>query len=66
MYKGDSGLKYDNFTKKYLNISAEYVIESHDEFHNRAFVTNFTKNVRPCNRTDFDQVGMAPDFDAMT
>jgi hypothetical protein len=56
MYKGDSGLKYDDFTKKYLNISAEYVIESHDEFHNRTFVTNFTKNVRPCNRTDFDQV----------
>ena len=66
MYKGDSGLKYDNFTKKYLNISAEYVIESHDEFHNRTFVTNFTKNVRPCNRTDFDQVKMASDFDLLT
>ena len=66
MYKGDSGLQYDDFTKRYLNISAEYDIESHDEFHNRTFVTNFTKNVRQCNRTDFDQVEMGEDFDAMS
>jgi hypothetical protein len=66
MYKSDSGLKYDNITRKYLNISVEYVTESHDEFHSRTFITNFTKNVRSCNRADFDQVGMADEFDAMT
>ena len=37
MYKGDAGLMYDNETRKYLNISAEYEIESHDEFHKRTF-----------------------------
>ena len=40
---------YDNDTRRYLNISAEYEIESHDEFHNRTFQTNLTKNVPTVN-----------------
>ena len=66
MYKGEAGLMYDNETRKYLNISAEYEIESHDEFHNRTFQTNLTKNVRPCKHEDFDQLGTGEDFEAMT
>jgi len=37
MYKGDTALSYDNDARRYLNISAEYEIESHDEFHKRTF-----------------------------
>ncbi len=54
MYKGDTALSYDNDARRYLNISAEYEIESHDKFHNRTFLTNLTKEVRPCKHEDFD------------
>ena len=66
MYYGDTGLMYDNDTRRYLNISAEYEIESHDKFHNRTFLTNLTKEVRTCKHEDFDQLGVGEDFEAMT
>jgi hypothetical protein len=47
-------MAYNSDTKKYINITSYLETETHDEKDQRLFNYTSKKNIRLCNRTDFE------------